>query len=401
MMEYRNKIICGDWVEVLKGLPDGIVQCSVTSPPYWKLRSYGVEGQLGLEKTAEEYVEKLVSGFHELKRVLRDDGVLWLNLGDCYEKKNLCMIPSRVAQALQADGWLIRGQIPWVKRDAMPQSASDRPNSAVEFIFLLTTRRKYFFDMNAVRKEHKPESLKRDERGYKAVFKSRHTMPSEKRPHSGSHGGLCNPAGRNWRNSDLYFESLNAPHGMIFREDELVGLDVNPQDFLEAHFATFPEKLIRPLIKCGTSEKGCCPKCGKPWERVAEKVVTKTRKPEKGARAERDRLGMVEEGNPTHSGTSSLRDGHREGYHETTGWIPSCGCKVPENRSCVVLDPFMGAGTVGLVSRKLGRDYLGIELNEEYCKLAWGRIKKLDGLSVKGKGKKSFFDVDVKKGFFK
>jgi DNA modification methylase len=170
-----NEIIQGDVIAVLKTLPDETVNCVVTSPPYWGLRNYGVDGQIGLEKTHEEYIEKMVVLFREVRRVLRKDGTLWLNLGDSYagsgkgsnadgtphpatltgkqgtnkgttdglhfpqkasdiglKPKDLCMIPARVALALQADGWYLRSMIPWVKRNPMPESTTDRPTTAIE-----------------------------------------------------------------------------------------------------------------------------------------------------------------------------------------------------------------------------------------------------------------------------
>ena len=177
-----NKIIQGDVIETLRSLPDGIVHTCVTSPPYWGLRDYGIPGQIGLEKTPEEYIEKIVEVFREVRRVLRDDGTLWLNLGDSYarnggkngqynagktakvgstkrrvqlgnyrvpdglKEKDLVGIPWRVAFALQADGWYLRSDIIWHKPNAMPESVKDRPTKAHEYIFLLSKSPKYYYD---------------------------------------------------------------------------------------------------------------------------------------------------------------------------------------------------------------------------------------------------------------
>jgi site-specific DNA-methyltransferase (adenine-specific) len=199
-----NSVICSDWIEFLRQLPDESVQCCVTSPPYLSLRDYGIAGQLGLEPTMQEYIEKLVLGFREVRRVLRSDGTLWLNLGDSYSNdtkwggksggknytsaaggyqgqrvrrnkdcdpkrgpaapgqpmyqgchnlkpKDLCMIPARVALALQADGWYLRQDIIWAKPNPMPESVTDRCTKAHEYLFLLTKSERYYCDMDAIK----------------------------------------------------------------------------------------------------------------------------------------------------------------------------------------------------------------------------------------------------------
>src|SRR5690606_20470253 len=178
----RNEIYSGDVIETLRSLPGGFVHTCVTSPPYWGLRDYGVEGQIGLEPTPEEYIEKMVEVFREVRRVLRDDGTLWLNLGDSYatkpcggigsnakvtatkkaiqksagipqglKPKDLVGIPWRVAFALQADGWYLRSDIIWHKPNAMPESVKDRPTKAHEYIFLLSKSPRYYYDADAIR----------------------------------------------------------------------------------------------------------------------------------------------------------------------------------------------------------------------------------------------------------
>ena len=193
----------GDCREVLRTLPEESVQCCVTSPPYWGLRDYGVEGQLGLERTPEEYVAKMVEVFREVWRVLRPDGTLWLNLGDCYctvphrpkgansadpknpiarkrlgsqanrlpqpglKHKDLVGIPWRGAFALQADGWWLRQEIIWHKPNPMPESVTDRPTKAHEYIFLLSKSARYFYDAEAVREagESGPSNIRKREEG--------------------------------------------------------------------------------------------------------------------------------------------------------------------------------------------------------------------------------------------
>ena len=380
------RLLTGDCRDMLKTLPDASVQCCVTSPPYYGLRDYGtaqweggdaecdhsernarndvspeelarraaaygtgtgtgskvtamqfratcgkcgakrIDQQIGLEASPDEYVATLVEVFREVRRVLRDDGVLWLNLGDSYasqggvgqprhwdgrernletqshrrtpfgdiKPKDLLMMPARVAMALQADGWWLRSQMPWIKRSCMPESVTDRPTAAIEYVFLLTKSANYYWDAQAVaRRAAYPgdeRHLRTDTR--KAIDPM--CFDNGTRQRTGNPTGEC----RNFRNSDLFFDSLEAPHGLICDADgNPLALDVNPAPFKESHFATFPPKLITPLIKAAT------------------------------------------------------RSGD------------------------TVLDPFFGAGTTGLVCDRLGRDCIGIDLNRQYADMAHERIK--------------------------
>jgi len=193
-----NQIIQGDCIEVMKTWPENSINCVVTSPPYWNLRDYGVDGQLGLEATPEEFVAKMVAVFAEVKRVLRDDGTCWVNLGDSYAQqrggrsegshdggvgrgsapnsgsvkpppglkpKDLCGIPWRVALALQEDGWYLRQDIIWHKPNPMPESCKDRCTKAHEYIFLLTKKPKYWYDADAIKEKASPDSHRRYARG--------------------------------------------------------------------------------------------------------------------------------------------------------------------------------------------------------------------------------------------
>ena len=304
------EIINGDSLEVIKTLPDNAVNCCVTSPPYWGLRNYGVEGQLGLEKTPEEYVGKMVAVFREVRRVLKDDGTLWLNLGDSYanqktgdtysgfndryfgretdggkqaqtvsnadigrldfnglKPKDLVGIPWRVAFALQADGWYLRQDIIWHKPNPMPESVTDRCTKAHEYVFLMSKSQQYYYDNEAI----KERTLTKDNSN---------------------------------RNRDI--TKLNNTPGRT----KMMGLKTNDYDnrnkrsvwtvatrpFKEAHFAVFPPDLIKPMILAG------CPTGG------------------------------------------------------------------------VVLDPFVGSGTTAIVARELGRRFIGIELNPEYADMASRRV---------------------------
>lgn len=373
-MKIKHLFYRGGSLDVLRRLPAESVHCCVTSPPYWALRDYGVEGQIGLEETPDMYVSRLVDVFREVRRVLRDDGTLWLNLGDSYagsgkgaanypgdypkqnsnkgalsvkgtagfvppglKPKDLCGIPWRVAFALQADGWYLRSEITWCKAAPMPESVNDRPTSATEKVFLLTKQPRYFYDAESVR-----VSSGGSHRG--SQFTDGKTAATK--PNIGQ-GERQERAGRNLWNYWV----------------------IPPHNFPEAHFATFPPALIIPLIRAGTSEKGCCPKCGAPWERMVE---TGSIPPE----AYKDREKM-QPGNT--SKTSALKiPGNRRHLIPpitTTGFQPTCTC--PDNDgsgACVVLDPFGGSGTVSCTAKRLGRGSIYIDLNPDYLQMALKRM---------------------------
>ena len=244
-----NTIINGDSLEVIKTLPDGSVNCCVTSPPYWGLRDYGVEGQLGLEKTPEEYVGKMVAVFGEVRRVLRDDGTLWLNLGDSYsgscqtggtnsisqphvkhkrstnlKPKDLVGIPWRVAFALQADGWYLRQDIIWYKPNPMPESVTDRCTKAHEYVFLMSKSARYYYDAEAVKEPI--ENPGKPRKFSKAGNKDRNDTLREYDP--------ATVSGRNKRSI----------------------WTVATRPFKEAHFAVFPPDLIKPMILAGCPTGG-------------------------------------------------------------------------------------------------------------------------------------------------
>jgi DNA modification methylase len=306
------RILVGDVRERLQELPDGSVQCVVTSPPYWGLRDYGHEGQIGLEQTPDEYVAELVSVFREVRRVLADDGTLWLNLGDSYARsagpeesklatthtigvgykrvvegggaphkknkppdglkaKDLVGIPWRVAFALQADGWWLRQDIIWAKPNPMPESVTDRCTKAHEYVFLLTKSAQYFYDAAAVAET----SISAGEsRGGGKKYSSDAASPviiGDK--HNLDKYGVT-PETRNRRS---VWTVASKPYG-------------------GAHFAVMPMALVEPCILAGS-----------------------------------ERLDTV-------------------------------------------LDPFCGSGTVGVVALRNQRKFIGIELNAEYADLADRRI---------------------------
>lgn len=338
----------GDCRELLRTLPDQSVHCCVTSPPYFGLRDYGVDGQIGLEQTPGEYVAELVAVFREVRRVLRDDGTLWVNLGDSYagswgaqghgpsntsamarhavnnhpkraqrtgairesgmKPKDLYGIPWRVAFALQADGWYLRQDIIWSKPNPMPESVRDRCTKAHEYLFLLSKGPRYYFDQDAIAEQLAPASLERLSQPGLVEQTGSDRVP-------GKTNGNMKAVARSRRDGfirDGKSEShvLPGQQAAVHRSDrEESSYDVGKrnkrsvwtvatQPFKEAHFATFPPALIEPCILAG------CPAGG------------------------------------------------------------------------TVLDPFGGAGTTGMVAQNLGREAVLIELNPEYAAIAIDRVRQ-------------------------
>ena len=314
-------LLLGDCRVRLTELPAESVHMIVTSPPYFGLRSYGIgteNGEIGLEATPDAYVAELVAVFRECRRVLRRDGTCWVNLGDAFASKQLLGIPWRVAFALQADGWWLRSEIIWRKENPMPESVVDRPAKSHEQIFLFAKSARYYYDATAVAEEVLPGST------------------------------------RNLR--DVW--------------------SVATQPFAGSHFAVFPADLIEPCIKAGTSERGCCAKCGAPWVREVERTLMVLDRSERT-----HELGRTRSSGTMVSPPSS----------KTLGWSPSCSCDAaatgprvkPEDDPvvpAVVLDPFFGAGTTGLVADRLGRDCIGIDLSAEYAAMAEHRLRQDAGL---------------------
>jgi len=228
----------GDTRDVLPTLDAGSVQCVVTSPPFYQLRDYGVDGQIGLEPTPDAYVETLVAVFREVRRVLRDDGTVWLNLGDSFMDKQLQQIPARVALALQADGWYLRSDIIWAKGlsfcpsyagSVMPESCTDRPTSAYEHIFLLTKKARYYYDVEAVRET--------------AIHAGKVVTLGAQSLSKRSAAGIGITGSGN-----ALADSVTVASGRNLRNVWAI----NPQPFREAHFATFPMALVEPCIRAGS-----------------------------------------------------------------------------------------------------------------------------------------------------
>ena len=345
-MVELNKIYNEDCLTFLKQMPDQYVECCITSPPYFGLRDYGMAGQIGLEETPEAYVEKMVAVFREVRRVLKDDGTLWLNLGDSYasntkgsgrpsskqdsnagsrynprkfnhgvKEKDLMGIPWMVAFALRADGWYLRQDIIWHKPNPMPESVTDRCTKAHEYIFLMSKSARYYYDADAIKQPvvdatvlrlaQQIEKQKGSNRvpgktngNMKAVGPGRKPRPDDDRGgNQGTGRGIPSMAidGNGVKGHSGYFDADGNLIGDGMANKKSVWT-VTTKPFSEAHFATFPEDLIVPCIKAG------CPEGG------------------------------------------------------------------------IVLDPFMGAGTTAVVARKLNRNYTGFELNPEYIKIAEKRL---------------------------
>jgi DNA modification methylase len=419
-------VLIGNALDILPTLAAASINCVVTSPPYWNLRDYGTatwtggdaecnhrvgrftrgglsgkqasnsgsngdeavrecphcgavrtDSQLGLEATPELYVANLIAVFREVRRVLRDDGTLWLNLGDSYaatgksgggvqgekwsdhgadtegprggkwspappgfKPKDLCMIPARVAMALQQDGWYLRSDIIWAKTSCMPESVRDRCTSSHEHLFMLTKKARYWYDTDAIAEPSDGRSW------HDVTGPPRTDVPGQAKQdgHGRRHAGF----------NERYF--AGPPPATRNKRDVWT---IGPQPFAEAHFATYPEKLVEPCVLAGCPAKVCAV-CGGPWDRVVEKTPAKVMAP-----------------GSEYGDGAGRNDGHRSmlvgASSTTTGWQPTCTC----NASTVpgtVLDPFAGSGTTGAVAYRLGRKFVGIELNPEYAAMAERRI---------------------------
>jgi DNA modification methylase len=363
-------VYAGDCRVVMAEMPEQSVHCVVTSPPYWGLRDYGTEGQIGLEPTPEAYVETMVAVFREVRRVLRDDGTVWLNLGDSYatqggrgearmaelgrptpgaltpaaargnasgcktgdglKPKDLVGIPWRVAFALQADGWYLRSDVVWSKPNPMPESVTDRPTKSHEYVFLLSKRERYYFDADAVRG---PAGDERVALGRRPISDRQAFMQQ-----AGMHGK--SDSLRDYSRTERNIRTV---------------WTIATQPYPGAHFATFPEALVEPCVKAGTSERGVCPDCGAPWVRVVERsTVIAERQRNVGGRAD---------------GFTRMPGGEAEWLQAaapvTTGWRASCRHDA-ESVPATVLDPFAGSGTTGRVAQRLGRRAVLIDLNPSY-----------------------------------
>ena len=377
------KIYVGDCRETLKTLPDQSINTCITSPPYWGLRDYDDDKQLGMEDTPEEFVENLVQVFKDVKRVLRDDGTVWLNLGDSYfgssgqggktnkqttnkgsyhnhkrksdylKPKDLVGIPWRVAFALQQDGWYLRQDIIWHKPNPMPESVKDRCTKAHEYIFLLSKNAKYYYDHEAI----KEDCQGIDERQWADIYE---TVGSVLQGES---------------NAEIKRTKRYNKDGSFKRNKRSVWT-VTTKPYKEAHFATFPMDLIEPCVLAGCPEK-ICADCGKPYERVLKNIETK---PIKNIKKKNNRKQF--ESSMGGGGTSFK--GH-SGYFKSDGTPivkrkidlgleKQCNCETNETKPGTVLDPFAGSGTIGQTADAHNRNAILCELNSEYIEISKKRL---------------------------
>lgn len=404
MINPNLTILQGDVIEQLRTLSDESVQCCVTSPPYYGLRSYlGADDpakalEIGAEETPQAYVDRMVAVFREVRRVLRADGVLWLNLGDSFARaggtdrkpsataqvgntqrtlnqmvsrnqrvpdgvkiKDLLMIPSRVAMALQADGWYLRASCPWIKRNAMPESVRDRPATTIETIFLLAKGPRYYYDAEAVKVTSSANPISAARRN-RQDFGSVGTEGLKGDGRFGQSGQGENAKyktpTRTRRSSDWFFESWQ---GMLQDEEgDPLAFVVNTKPYRAAHFATFPVDLVEPMVKAGTSAHGCCPECGAPFRRVFERTA-EVNPSAKGSRFDAGKTGDRDGGERTQQGERYLT--------RAVGWKQDCDCATYTPVPCTVLDPFGGSGTTGQVALEQGCRAILIELNAAYIPL--------------------------------
>jgi len=244
----QARVLVGDAVERLRELPDGSVRTCVTSPPYWGLRDYGNDGQLGLEATPQEFVENLCKVFDEVWRVLADDGTLWVNLGDSYANKSLAGVPWRFAFAMQDRGWYLRQDIIWAKPNPMPESVTDRCTKSHEYVFLLTKNPRYYFDNEAIKEPAVALTAHDLDGGF-----GRKNIPGQS-PNSSSRG--IRFGGNKYGDSDDPKHATKS--GNIYEptgtRNKRSVWSVNVKGYKEAHFATYPVKLITPCILAGSSE---------------------------------------------------------------------------------------------------------------------------------------------------
>jgi len=317
-----NRIIVGDARGELGKLPANSIDCVVTSPPYFRLRNYQHPGQIGLEEHVGLWVNELRAMFWEIRRVLVPTGTLWLNLGDSYSRghegaarKSLLLGPERLALALIEDGWIVRNKVVWAKRNPLRNPARDRLLNTYEFIYLAVKQPQHFFDLDAIRVPH--TSVKRPSDDPTPVW----TVPES------------------WRTADAANEGLDR-----LRSEGRAGhpLGKNPGDvwsigtgsFRGAHFAVFPLPLLERPIRAGCPERRCR-RCRSPWTRPTLRTL--------GHLAVRGELA------------------------------PTCDCGGAWELG-VVLDPFIGSGTTAIAAEREGRNWLGIEINPQFARLAGQRI---------------------------
>jgi len=442
------EIIQGDCLKSLRNLAPKSVNTCVTSPPYFGLRDYGTaeweggdegcnhsyqvktpynkdfnerwgnspgqkkqesqrhevtykgvckkcgairkDSQIGLEETPEEFVENLVKVFKEVKRVLRDDGTVWLNLGDSYisgksrystkeqsilgggnneqklgrlqrggkkdfyghpfyKDKDLAGIPWRVAFALQQDGWYLRQDIIWHKPNPMPESVRDRCTKSHEYIFLLSKSKKYYYDNEAIKEDAvtgKDLGILRSKQNMSDKYVSAHAQSIQDRKESGIDSRKAGTGKRNKRSV----------------------WTVTTKPFKGAHFAVFPMDLIEPCVLAGCPEKVCV-ECSEPYKRI----TSRNSNPLEVDDSTLDRYGNGKAGVHRKVG-GQYQKWLNENPLVTVGWEKQCDCKTNETKGGIVIDPFGGSGTTGLVAQNNNRNAILLELNPEYIEIAESRL---------------------------
>jgi site-specific DNA-methyltransferase (cytosine-N4-specific) len=397
--------------------------------------------EIGSEATFDDYLGHLLETFELVRNVLRDDGTLWLNLGDRYTNsgrqtyasggvrgqvnhdknfgtkrpedpvglkgKDLCMIPSRVAIALQLNGWYLRAMCPWIKRNCVPESVHDRPSTALEYFFLFSKSSDYYYDRYAVMMPVTGTAHPRSANGSRMLPENPPSQ-AQRRRHSSEfawHGkgkgrrpGVGPktegaPAGskmnesmqsslvgmvteRNRRNTDWFMQSWQGM--MTDDQGDPLAFVLNPKGTSLDHFAAYPPELVRPCILASTSEAGCCSKCGAPLYRIVKDGEADVAHQKKCGGNE---LGLYfgkakkdYDANKVQN-ASDLKRRILAGMVEkkTVGWRFSCECSISQPVPCTVIDPFHGSGSTAKASTDAGRQYIGCELNEEYFKLSDAR----------------------------
>ena len=339
-------LLTGDAATVLATLGAASVQVCVTSPPYFQLRDYKVAGQIGLEATPGQFIAALVATFGEVRRVLRDDGTLWVNLGDSYgPDKQLLLIPHRFAIAMQDDGWYLRQDIVWAKPACMPESVRDRCTRSHEYIFMFAKQPRYYYDAEAIAQP-----------AVKGAAGSTFT--------EGKTG--INGMGRVGQG-----ERVDNPT----RNRRSVWSDISPEPSGDEHYAAYPTRLPELCLLAGSSPTACGA-CGSPWQRVAETERWNDREerraeasgwvPRPGRTTEKNAQQRIHNTNGQTSGVRVL--GH--------GWVPTCACPPDDSGRGVVLDPFSGSGSTGVAALRNGRRYVGIDLSTAYQEIATRRLTR-------------------------
>ena len=423
--DWTNDIHQGDAAETLAEIPESSVHMAMCSPPFYGLRDYGVDGQIGLEESLDQYISNLLDVADELRRVLRPDGSWWLNLGDSFagswgaqskdetsnnlpqdgfpdknpgrnaslRRKSKMLVPHRVAIALQDAGWIVRSDAVWAKPNPMPHPVKDRLNEHKEFVFHLTPEPDYWFDLDAIREPHKESSLNSDPSRFNTSGEQGHEMPAE----DGDRDSVGVDA------EDALHPNGKNP-GDVF--------EVPVKAFPDAHFAVYPRELCEKPIKASCPPKVCAG-CGTPYERVTEQVPMWERDRDDIERKQTlraleiaDEAGLSVEhfeaaravglgnldggdGNPYQRVDEETAELAREAsevlgsyYREalmsetaaTDDWEQQCGCPTDDTQPGVVLDPFAGAGTTCLVAKDLGRRFVGVDLNPDYVAMAQKRV---------------------------